>query len=108
MPYRRGRWRSLGVSAGAVIVTAVLLGLFWDWNWFRPIIQARLSTALGRSVTVDRLEVHPGRTTKVSVFGLTAANPAEFDGPHSATIERVTVFVEVETWLRSRRIVIPS
>jgi hypothetical protein len=71
------------------------------------LVEARLSAAFGRSVTIDRLEVHPGRITQVSVYEVAAANPAEFDGARSATINRFSMSFDAETWLRSRRIVIP-
>jgi AsmA family protein len=100
------RWRWLGFAC-VLIAAVVLLVFFWDWDWFRPLVEARLSSAVGRSVTIERLEVHPGRVTRISVYGVKAANPSGFDGPQSAAIERVAVTVEVETWLRSRRIVIP-
>jgi hypothetical protein len=71
------------------------------------LVETRLSSSLGRSVSIDRLEVHPGRVTQISLYGIKAANPTGFDGPQSAAIERLGVAFELETWLRSRRIVVP-
>jgi AsmA family protein len=103
---RRRRW--LGVSGLLVIAVLVLLWLVWDWNWFRPLVEARLSAVLGRPVTVERVELHPGRMTVLSLFGVTAGNPPGFLDEKSATIGRVTVDFDAETWLRTRRVVLPS
>jgi hypothetical protein len=60
-PLRGGKWRWLGGGTCVLIVACALLWAFWDWNWFRPLIETRLSASLGRAVAIDRLEVHPGR-----------------------------------------------
>lgn len=107
-PVRKQRSRWFGGIALLVVVALALLWWAWDWNWFRPLVEARLSAALGRTVTIDRLELHPGRTTVVSVYGVVAANPPGFQDEHSATIARATVKFDAETWLRTRKIVLPS
>jgi hypothetical protein len=80
-----------GGIAGGGIAALVLLILFWDWNWFPPMVEARMSSALGRSVSIDRLEVHPGRLTHISLFGVKASNSIGFDGTPSAVIQRIGV-----------------
>ena len=106
-PVRRRRWRWLGGGALILLSTTVLLWWFWDWNWFRPLVETRLSAALGRTVTLDRLEVHPGRVTVVSVYGVKAANPPGFEASSSAAVDRVSVTFEAENWIRTRRVVVP-
>jgi uncharacterized protein involved in outer membrane biogenesis len=101
------KWRWVGGIALILIVAAALLGWFWDWNWFRPLVEGRLSAAMGRMVTIERLELQPGRVTILSVHGVKAANPIGFEASTSATVSRVSVTFEAETWLRTRRIVIP-
>jgi hypothetical protein len=107
-PLRPRKWRWAGYVALFVVAVMVSLWWLWDWNWFRPLVEARLSAALDRQVTIDRLELHPGRITALSIFGVTAGNQPGFDGENSATIGRVTIDFDAETWLRSRRIVLPS
>jgi len=106
-PVGRRRWRWLGGGALFLLSTTLLLWWFWDWNWFRPLVETRLSVALSRTVTLDRLEVHPGRVTVISVYGVKAANPTGFEASNSALINRVGVTFEAETWIRTRRIVVP-
>ena len=107
-PESKRRWRLLGASGLIVVIALVLLWWVWDWNWFRPLVEARLSAALGRSVMIDRLELHPGRTTALSLSGVVARNPAGFQEPNSATVGRLTVYFDAATWLRTRRLVLPS
>ena len=106
-PMRGRKWRWAGGVALSLVVATALLWWFWDWNWFRPMVETRLSAALGRPVTIDRLEVRPGRVTVLSAHGVNAANPSGFEASKSATVNRVSVTFEVETWLRSGRIVVP-
>jgi uncharacterized protein involved in outer membrane biogenesis len=106
-PRRGGKWRWWGGGALILVAGSALVWVFWDWNWFRPLVETQLSAAMGRAITIDRLEVQPGRVTVVSVYGVKAANPVGFDASNSATVNRVSVTVEAETWLRSRRIVVP-
>jgi uncharacterized protein involved in outer membrane biogenesis len=101
------RWRWLGGGVLVSVVAIALLWSLWDWNWFRPLVEARLSAALNRPVTIERLELHPGRLTVLSVYGVKAANPPGFEGANSATLERAEVSFDAATWLRSRRIVLP-
>jgi hypothetical protein len=49
---RRGLWVAL-----AVLASSVALGLAFDWNWLRPLIQHHVMARSGRSVQFDDLEV---------------------------------------------------
>jgi uncharacterized protein involved in outer membrane biogenesis len=95
--------------AGLVLLAIVLLAVFWDWNWFRPIVEAQASAALGRPVTIRHFDLQPGRRTVAIADGVTVANPAGFpsDKPF-ATIARLAVTVDVMAYLRNRTIVVPA
>jgi uncharacterized protein involved in outer membrane biogenesis len=92
----------LGVAA--VILVMVLV---WDWNWFRPMLEARLSAALGCPVSMERLAVSPGRTTVVTAYGVRIGAPTGEEGPGLAAIPRLTVNIDAATWWHTRRIVVP-
>src|SRR5678816_3583099 len=98
------RWRWIGGAALGVAVAIGLLVVLWDWNWFRPFVEARISAAIGRTVTMERLEVHPGRSTIIVAHGLRITNPPGFEGADFANIARVSVTFDAETWVRTRRI----
>jgi len=107
VPPRRSRWRIFGA---AILVLGIATGgliWLWDWDWLRPLVEARVSAAVGRKVTFERLEAHPGRVTAVTVYGVKVANPAGFDGPDFAAAPRLSFKFEAETWWRSRQIVLP-
>jgi uncharacterized protein involved in outer membrane biogenesis len=105
---RNRRWRWLGGVGLILVIVSAVLWRVWDWNWFRPFVDARLSLAMGRDVTIDRLELRPGRMTILSVYGLTVGNPPGFAEERSATVARVTVSFDVQAWLRTRQVVLPA
>ncbi len=105
---RRSRWYWTG---GVLSVFGIAIGtilMVWDWNWFRPLAEARLSAAFSRAVSMERLEVHLGRVTILTAYGVVIANPSGFEGPDFATIPRVSISFEADTWWQSRRIVLPA
>ena len=79
LPARRSRWRWIGGSLAGIAVIVAAIWLLWDWNWFRPLVEARLSAELGRPVTLGQLHVHPGREVEITADDVRIANPAGFD-----------------------------
>jgi AsmA family protein len=103
--YHRWRWAG-GVVLGVCAAIAMLV-LVWDWNWLRTMVEVRASAGIGRMVTMERLEVHPGRSTVIVAYGLRVANPAGFEGPDFATFPKLSVTFDAMTWLRTGRLVLP-
>ena len=106
-PKRRRIWRWIGGTALLLCVAVAVLVAVWDWNWFRPMVEARASAGTGRHITIERLEVHPGRTTTIVAHGLHVTNPEGFDGPDYAVFPRLSVTFAAWTWLRTSRLVLP-
>ena len=106
-PRRINRWYLAGgvfvFLAGAIGLLVFSLG----WSLVLPLLETRASAALGRQVKIESLEVHPGRTATIVMHGLRIAGPDGFNGPDVATAVRATVMFEAETWLRTRKIVLP-
>lgn len=106
-PRRINRWYLAGgvfvFLAGAIGLLVFSLG----WSLVLPLLETRASAALGRQVKIESLEVHPGRTATIVMHGLRIAGPDGFNGPDVATAVRATVEFEAETWLRTRKIVLP-
>lgn len=96
---RRRRLRIEGTIFLAVLVLVVLLIVFWNWDWFIPLVDARASAALGRKVTIRHLHVRLGGTTEVAADGIAIANPKDFAPGDLATIDRLTVDVNVLAYL---------
>ena len=51
VPARRRR-RIWPYVLGTLVLAIILLVLFWNWDWFIPIVDARASAAIGRRVIV--------------------------------------------------------
>ncbi|MES2883312.1 MAG: AsmA family protein [Pseudomonadota bacterium] len=75
------------------VLLLVLLVIFWDWNWFKPLVQKQASAALGRTVLIDDLDVTPSWHPDVVLSGVTVANPDGFtaDAAPLAAVRRVAL-----------------
>jgi uncharacterized protein involved in outer membrane biogenesis len=106
-PPRRRR-RLWPFILGAFVLLIVLLVLFWNWDWFIPIVDARASAALGRRVTIAHLHVKLGRRTTVAADDLEVANPDGFpQAAPLAQIGRLTVVADVMNYIHHRTILLP-
>jgi uncharacterized protein involved in outer membrane biogenesis len=105
---RRG-WTRLGLSIGIPVLAIVLLIIFWNWDWFIPIVESQASAQLGRRVTLTHLHVHLGRTTRIVADDVVVNNPAGFpsDIPPLARIGHLGIDVDVMAYIHNRIISIP-
>ena len=104
------RW---AIAIGIVLLAIVLLAIFWDWNWFRPLVESQASTALGRKVTLQHFDLKLRRVSTATADGVAIANPSGFPsspelGDDFARIGRLVVTIDVMAYLQGRHIVIPS
>lgn len=84
---RLSRGRRIAVVAFAAFIALVLL---WDWNWFRPLVAAQLSAALGREVQLAHFDAHLlRRRPEVQLDGLAIGNPRGF--PAASRMAEVAV-----------------
>ena len=96
------------IVTGSLLLLIVLVVLLWDWNWFRPLVEARASAALGRPVTIGRLHVHLGRTTQVTLDDVVVDNPRGFESDAKfATIPHLTVRVGLVDYIFHHHLVLP-
>ncbi len=104
---RRGK-SALAATAIAVVAT-VLLAIFWNWDWFIPIVDSQASNSLGHKVTIKHLQVSLGRVTTVQADQVVVANPHGFPA-HAplADIKRLTVRINIVDYIVHGRTVIPS
>ncbi len=101
---RRRRWPFV---VGAGLAALVALVALWDWDWFRPMVEARASAALGRAVTVEHVHLRLGRSLVARAEGVRIANPEGFDqGTPFAAAERLTVTLDAMELLRRRAVVL--
>jgi len=91
----------------AVILLLAVLLLFWNWDWFRPLVEARASAELGRKVTLQHFGVRLGADTQITATGIAVANPDGFAKPGSfASIGRLAVDIDVPAYLRHQVLVL--
>ncbi len=107
-PVRRRRHVGLYVLGGIVVAVIAVVAL-WDWDWFLPIVDAKASAALGRTVTAQHMHVHLGRTTIVALDNVQVANADGFPGDKPfAQIGKLTVAADVMAYIHTRQIVLPQ
>ncbi|WP_149540140.1 AsmA family protein [Siccirubricoccus phaeus] len=103
---RKAKW---GLGLGLPLAALLLLVLLFRWDWLIPIAEAQASAALGRPVTIQHLHVGLGRTTIVTLEGLTIGNPPGFEADRPlAAVPRLRVALDAMAFLRDRSVVIPS
>ncbi|NKF24279.1 AsmA family protein [Solimonas marina] len=96
--------RHLGRYGVAVLVLAViLLVVFWDWNWFRPLVERQASAALGRPITLQHFDIKLRWHPWIIADGIAIANPPEFPkGSELATVQRLAIHVDPWAWFHGR------
>jgi uncharacterized protein involved in outer membrane biogenesis len=105
---RRGGTK-LALFLGIPVLAIVLLIIFWNWDWFIPIVERQASAQLGRRVTLSHLHVHLGRTTRIVADDVVVNNPTGFpsDIPPLARIAHLGIDVDVMAYIHHRIISIP-
>jgi uncharacterized protein involved in outer membrane biogenesis len=93
-----------------ITIVVLLLVIFWNWDWFIPVVDTQASAALGRKVTVQHLHVGLGRTITARLTGITIANPDNFPAadPPLATVEALLVRVDVLGYIEHHTLTIPT
>jgi uncharacterized protein involved in outer membrane biogenesis len=106
MARRRAAWWLASVGIPAAVILLVVI--FWSWDWFIPMVQTRASAAVGLQVTIGHLQISPGRITEVRADDVTIADPPGWgDAPPLAHIDELKLTVDVWTYIRHRRLVLP-
>ena len=105
---RRGGIK-LSLFAGLPVLIVVLVILFWNWDWFIPVVESQASAQIGRPVTIAHLHVKLGRTTRIVADDVVVANPKDFPGdvPPLARIAHLGVTLDVMAYIHHRIISVP-
>lgn len=95
------RW--LGLSLAALM----LIALLWDWNWFKPWVEARATAALNRPVTIAHLDVKLRAKPWIILDDVVVANPPEMTAGTLGSIGKLSV--HLDPWpLFSGKLVLPD
>ena len=103
---KRRKWPF--VLVGLVALVGVGVAVF-RWDWLIPLVEPRVSAALGRPVHITHLHVVLGRSTHVDIEGITIDNPEGWQGGGTfGTIERLELDVDAMTYIKSRQLVLTT
>ena len=105
MPSFRSSRRLAWIGSPAVLL--ILIAVFWDWNWFIPIVQSRASASIGRPVTISHLHVRLGRVVTMTADGVVIANPRWPSSDPFVTIGTLTVQADAWGYIRGHGLVLP-
>ncbi len=73
----------------------ILLAVLWDWNWFKPLVEWKASSSLGRKVTLGHFDIKLSRQPLVVLDQLVIANPDEFPaGSALASVKQLSVRID--------------
>ena len=78
-----------------IVIGLMLLIFFWNWNWFRPLVEHEASSALGREITLAHFDIQPSFTPLLIADGIEIANPPEF--PHDSrfgSVQRLAIRID--------------
>jgi uncharacterized protein involved in outer membrane biogenesis len=94
---------------GLALVGLLVAAALFSPLWLRPLAEHQASAALGRQVEIGRLRLRPGSLMLLTAEEVLIGNPPGFppDEEPFLRIPRLTLQVEVGTYLRRREIVIP-
>lgn len=100
--------RRIGWIGGSLALLA-LLAVFWNWDWFIPIVQSRASSAIGRQVTLAHLHVRLGPVVQIAADDVRIANPPNWpaEDPPLASVGRLTVQVDALGYLQGKGLILP-
>ncbi len=101
MSLARKIWSSILL---VLVVGIVALVFFWNWNWFKPVLEAQLSHGTGQDIKIDGdLHADLGRVTTFDVGGIVVSNP-NWKGPDAdkqlASIENVKIQIDMMQLLK--------
>ena len=93
------------VALGITVLLIILLIIFWNWDWFIPLVERQADATLGRKVTLEHLHVRLGRITRIIADDVAVAGTDAFPHP-LATARHLTVWVDVLPLIRHSQIVL--
>jgi AsmA family protein len=91
-----------------VILIGLLVAVF-DWDWLLPVVESKVSAALGRKVTLTHFNVGLGRTLTITADDVRVENPPGWEkaDPPFVSLHKLTVQVSVMDYIRGGKLVVP-
>jgi AsmA family protein len=94
--------KGFGIALGVLVVLIVAIFLAWDWNWFKPLVERTASSAMGRPVTIERLNASLLHMT-LEADGIAIGNPEGFaEGSRFGSIDRIMLTIDPRSIFRDQ------
>ena len=93
-------WTGFGVFVACLVV----LALVWNWNWFRPMVAAKIAAQLERPVTLQHFDVENALSAQPTLVldGVAIGNPPDFpQGTQTGTIDELRVSFDLRALIGS-------
>jgi uncharacterized protein involved in outer membrane biogenesis len=104
-PSAARRW----LIAAGVLVLILLIAIVTLPIWIRPFVETAATSALGRSVTIDKLSVSPARYPRITASQIAvASSPDVSDVEHFATIDELAITFDLAPLLHLKMPAIPD
>ena len=100
MKSRKKLWVILGIVVFLVAAAAIAIPIFLDVNRYRDRVAARLETALGKPVEIERLGLSVFPVLSFEVEGIKISNPRGFPKGHLLTAVMVRAELDLRALLR--------
>jgi hypothetical protein len=91
-----------GIAFATLVVLIVAVFLAWDWNWFKPMVERAASSAMGRQVTVEKLDASLWNMT-LTAKGIVIGNPEGFaENSRFGTIDSISLTFDPKSIFKDR------
>ncbi len=104
--FRRHRILAWLLGLGVPVLAIVVVAVVWGGDLLIPVVAARASAALGRSVSIAHLHIVPGRIVTVTADDVTIGNPPDWTGEPLARLPRLRVQVDIWEYVRRGQLVV--
>jgi uncharacterized protein involved in outer membrane biogenesis len=96
------------IGLGVPVLVVAAIAAFWNWDWFVPMAQARVSAAIGRRVTIGHLHIRLGFPPTIVIDDVTVANPQGWQpNPPFAHIQRLLIRADLLGYVIHHRLNLP-
>ena len=98
------------LALGVLALIVALLIAFWDWNWFKPLVERQVEARTGRRFEITgKLDVdHIGWTPVILVGGPRFGNASWSREPVMASADSLQLAVELKPLLFHRQVNVPE
>src|SRR4249919_4097374 len=105
--FARHPWRT---AFGIFALAIALLIAFWDWNWFKPLVERQVEARTGRKFEITgKLDVDRfGWTPLVQIGGFRFGNATWSKEPTMASADCLQLSIDLKSLILHRQVRVPE